>query len=83
MFKMNKFISENVTKRSESMFHCDVKALSDRLETKIQNKRILVIGGAGSIDSSFVKAILTYKPKSLVVLIKNYKKMLMMFKNKT
>ncbi len=43
--------------------NCNHKLLSD----KIYNKSILVIGGAGSIGSSFIKAILPFKPKSLVV----------------
>ncbi len=37
------------------------------LSEKIQGKTVLVIGGAGSIGSSFVRAILPFKPASLVI----------------
>ena len=34
---------------------------------KLSNKSILVIGGAGTIGSSFIKAILKFEPQKLVV----------------
>lgn len=67
MFNLSKFISTKVIHRNTSMFISDIKAHSSELSTKINNKSVLVIGGAGSIGSSFVKAILPYRPKSLVV----------------
>lgn len=49
------------------MFKPDISSHSDALTAAISGKSILVIGGAGSIGSSFVKAILPFKPKTLVV----------------
>ena len=71
MFSLDQFISKYVTKRSYSMFYPDIKANSDLLIQKIQDKTVLVIGGAGSIGSSFIKAILPFKPASLVVIDTN------------
>lgn len=67
MYDLNSFISKNVTKRKQSMFLNDINYNASRLEAKIYDKTVLVIGGAGSIGSSFIKAILHYKPASLVV----------------
>ena len=67
MFNQNDFISKYVTKRNKSMFLGDIKRYSKMLHKKIANKTVLVIGGAGSIGSSFIKAILQFNPSSLVV----------------
>ena len=67
MFNLDQFIAEHVTKRKESMFLSDIEANAAELERKISGKSVLVIGGAGSIGSSFIKAILPYHPASLVV----------------
>lgn len=49
------------------MFLPDVEASAAALSEKIAGKSVLVIGGAGSIGSSFIKAILPFRPASLVV----------------
>lgn len=67
MFELNSFISKYVTKRPRSMFLADIEANREKLTEKIQGKTVLVIGGAGSIGSSFIKAVLPFKPKTLVV----------------
>lgn len=67
MFNLEEFIYEKVVKRSCSMFIEDINNNKKVLFEKVNNKSILVIGGAGSIGSSFIKAILPFKPKSLVV----------------
>lgn len=67
MFNPDKFIAESVTGRSESMFLKDIDANRGRLREEIEGKRVLVIGGAGSIGSSFIKAILPFRPASLTV----------------
>lgn len=67
MFDLNQFISEHVTKRPCSMFVEDIRANLDELKKRIKGKTVLVIGGAGSIGSSFIKAILQFKPGTLVV----------------
>ena len=71
MFDLEKFICECVTKRESSMFSQDVAANKDELINKIQGKSVLVIGGAGSIGSSFIKALLPFRPESLVVVDTN------------
>lgn len=67
MFNIDQFILEYVTKRVSSMFLPDVKDNYNSLTKKIIGKTVCVIGGAGSIGSQFVKAVLPFKPSSLVV----------------
>ena len=71
MFSLEKFINDYVTKRPSSMFKPDIEANRDALTKKIKGKTVLVIGGAGSIGSSFIKAILPFKPAALVVVDTN------------
>lgn len=67
MEDLNKFISENVTNRNVSMFLDDIVSSKETLFKAINDKSVLVIGGAGSIGSSYIKALLPFKPKSLIV----------------
>lgn len=67
MFELDRFISDHVTNRNTSMFQKDIENNKDILNERINNKTILVIGGAGSIGSSFIKAVLPFRPASLVV----------------
>ena len=67
MFNLDKFISESVTFRPESMFKADIEANAEALTREIKGKKVCVIGGAGSIGSSFIKAVLRFEPKSVVV----------------
>ena len=71
MIDLNRFISRCVTKRPESMFLTDMELHKDILRHKIVGKTVCVIGGAGSIGSSFVKAILPFEPSSLIVVDTN------------
>ena len=71
MFNLEEFINRYVTKRSESMFDADVHDNTAELREKIENKSVLVIGGAGSIGSSFIRALLPFKPAELVVVDTN------------
>lgn len=71
MFNLNEFIGKYVTKRSQSMFLKDIDKNREELTRKIEGKSVLVIGGAGSIGSSFIKAILPFKPATLVVVDTN------------
>ena len=68
MFNKSQFISDNVTFRKESMFLADIKANKDKLSEEIKDKSVCVIGGAGSIGSSFIKAVLPFKPSKLIVI---------------
>ena len=71
MRDINQFISEYVTKRPQSMFWQDIEAKRAALTARIEGKRVLVIGGAGTIGSSFIKAILPFRPATLVVVDTN------------
>ena len=62
-----KFINEYITKRSISLFASDIEKYSSQLTEKIEGKNVLVIGGAGTIGSSYIKAVLKFKPAKLVV----------------
>ena len=68
MFNLVKFIADSVTKRPISMFAADIEANKDQLSKEICNRKVCVIGGAGSIGSSFIKAILPYQPRGVVVI---------------
>ena len=67
MFNLEKFIADSVTLRSVSMFATDIEANKETLTAEIKGKKVCVIGGAGSIGSSFIKAVLRFKPASVVV----------------
>jgi len=67
MFNLEKFIADSVTFRSQSMFLEDIEANKATLTREIKGKKVCVIGGAGSIGSNFIKAVLHFEPKSIVV----------------
>lgn len=67
MFNLDKFISESVTFRPVSMFAADIEANKEQLTREIKGKKVCVIGGAGSIGSSFINAVLRFEPGSVVV----------------
>ena len=67
MFDLSKFISDHITHRPVSMFAGDIEANKEQLKKEIAGKRVCVIGGAGSIGSSFIKALLRFEPKQLIV----------------
>ena len=71
MFNLEQFISKYVTKRERSMFLSDIEKNREELTKKIKGKSVLVIGGAGSIGSSFIRAILPFEPRTLVVVDTN------------
>lgn len=71
MFSLDVFINQHVIKRAVSMFFKDIELNRDTLSRKIEGKSVLVIGGAGSIGSSFIKALLPFKPSTLVVVDTN------------
>ena len=71
MFVLESFVSKYVTKREKSMFAVDIERNKELLRNKIKGKSVLVIGGAGSIGSSFIRAILPFKPATLVVVDTN------------
>ena len=67
MFNLNKFISEHVTQRSSSLFAADIEANRGKLSEEIEGRSVLVIGGAGSIGSQFIRSVCQFRPSKLVV----------------
>ena len=67
MIAIDSFIYQHVTGRATSMFLQDIEANKEKLFKEIKDKKVCVIGGAGSIGSSFIKAVLRFEPKSVVV----------------
>lgn len=68
MLNLDKFIANHVTARPASMFTADLEANKKKLTAEIKGKKVCVIGGAGSIGSSFIKAVLRFEPSSVVVI---------------
>ncbi|NWJ51812.1 MAG: polysaccharide biosynthesis protein [Bacteroidetes bacterium] len=66
-FNLNTFINKKVTCRNTSLLKADFQKYNTQMEERITGKSVLVIGGAGSIGSSYIKAILHFKIKKLVV----------------
>lgn len=66
-FNLDNFISTYVTKRPLSLLTEDFIKYNTELQKRINNKKVLVIGGAGTIGSSYIKAILKFNIAKLVV----------------
>lgn len=66
-FNLDNFIKTYVTDRQNSLLQADFAKYDTALNNRINNKNVLVIGGAGSIGSSYIKAILKFNIKKLVV----------------
>lgn len=71
MLDLPKFISQHVTGRTDSLFREDLELFQTELAVRIEGRSILVIGGAGTIGSSFIKAILRFQPARLFVVDTN------------
>lgn len=67
MLNINKFITDNITFRPQSMFASDIAANREKLTKDIEGHSVLVIGGAGTIGSSFIRAVLKFHPAQLYV----------------
>lgn len=65
------FIKKYITLRSSSLFDRDLMDNANELKSAIHGKSVLVIGGAGTIGSSYIKAILNYSPAKLFVVDTN------------
>lgn len=70
-FDLNNFIKTYVTKRQESLLYDDLNRYHQQLKERIDNRRVLVIGGAGTIGSSYIKAMLKFNIAKLVVVDTN------------
>jgi len=64
---LDHFIRTHVTKRPESLLSADLGKNQDLLAERLNGKSILVIGGAGTIGSHYIKAILKFNVNRLVV----------------
>ena len=67
MFNVNQFICDCITGRRESLFLSDIQANRLELQKLVEGKKVLVIGGAGTIGSSYIRVILPFRPAQLVV----------------
>ncbi len=66
-FNLDSFIKEYVIKRENSLLEPDFLKYDSELKQRINGKKVLVIGGAGTIGSSYIKAILRFQIAKLVV----------------
>lgn len=64
-------VISRLTGRKESFFSTDLEENSDSLSKEIKGKNVLVIGGAGTIGSNYIKSLLHFYPKKLVVVDTN------------
>jgi FlaA1/EpsC-like NDP-sugar epimerase len=65
------FIKTHITKREKSLFEADIDKYKNQLSANIKGKSVLVIGGAGTIGSSYIKAVLNFEPSRLYVVDTN------------
>ena len=68
---INKLLSKRVRNIKTNPFIIDLKKQSEFLSSKIKSKKILIIGGAGTIGSNYIKQILSYKPLKITVVDTN------------
>ena len=66
-FNLEEFIKTHVTRRPESLLKPDLEKYARQLNAALNGKRMLVIGGAGSIGSQYIKAALKFDVAKLVV----------------
>lgn len=61
------FIKTYVTRRPVSLLKPDLEKNHRELEERLNGRKVLVIGGAGTIGSFYIKALLKYRISSLIV----------------
>ena len=67
-FDIESFVRKYMTRRPESLLAADFARCADEMHRRIDGKRMLVIGGAGTIGSNYVKAALRgFKPSAMFV----------------
>ena len=67
-FDIESFVRKYMTKRPESLLAADFARCADEMHRRIDGKRMLVIGGAGTIGSNYVKAALRgFRPSAMFV----------------
>ncbi len=70
-FDLERFVREKVTRRERSLLAEDFARYDAELHARIDGRRALVIGGAGSIGSHYIKALLRFDVTKLVVVDAN------------
>jgi nucleoside-diphosphate-sugar epimerase len=70
-FNLPQFISSHITGRKSSLFLKDIENNDAALHDSIDGKSVLVIGGAGTIGSNYIKALLKFNPAKLYVVDTN------------
>ena len=71
LFDLDDFIRRFVTKRERSLLADDLSRYDAELRQCLAGSRVLVIGGAGSIGSHYIKALLRFPVAKLVVVDNN------------
>lgn len=67
-FNIERFVRKYMTGRPESLLASDFATFSSEMHRCIDSKRILVVGGAGTIGSNYIKAALrNFKPAAMYV----------------
>lgn len=69
--KINSFIEDYVIRQPANFFERDISDNYMFLKTAIIDKKVLIVGGAGTIGSNYIKEILNFKPSKLVVVDSN------------
>ena len=64
-------LTRQITNRPHSLFASDIEANKDLLDREIRGKSALVIGGAGTIGSAYIKELLRFEPSRLLVVDTN------------
>jgi nucleoside-diphosphate-sugar epimerase len=64
---INNLLSNRVRNIKKNPFIYDLEKQGEFINSKIKQKKILIIGGAGTIGSNYIKQILKYKPSKLCV----------------
>ena len=66
--KLNSFISNKVINRQKSLFENDLNSNNLILSKKLKKKKVLVIGGAGTIGANYIKCLLKFDISELIVI---------------
>ena len=66
-FEIEYFVNKFIINKYANLFEKDLIDYNDLLKKKIFKKSVLIIGGAGTIGSNYIKQILKFKPSIISV----------------
>ena len=67
-FDIEAFVRTRMTRRTTSLLAADFARYADTLHARLDGRRVLVVGGAGTIGSNYVKAVLRhFRPAAMHV----------------